>query len=45
MLELQNISLSLNGENGEGEGRGEKILNPRTIMEIEEGGSAELEMI
>ena len=30
---------------GEGEGSGEKILNPQTILEIEEGASAELEMV
>jgi len=30
---------------GEGEGKGQKILNPRTIVVIEEGGSAELEMV
>jgi Fe-S cluster assembly scaffold protein SufB len=30
---------------GEGDGSGERILNPKTIIEIEEGGIAELEMI
>lgn len=30
---------------GEGEGSGEKILNPQTIIEIEEGGHAELELV
>ena len=30
---------------GEGNGTGERILNPQTIIEIEEGGIAELEMI
>ncbi len=30
---------------GEGDGTGERVLNPITIIEIEEGGSAELEMI
>ena len=30
---------------GEGDGSGERVLNPRTIIEIEEGGTAELEMI
>ncbi|KNZ70412.1 SufBD protein [Thermincola ferriacetica] len=30
---------------GEGEGKGEKILNPVTIIEIEEGGYAELELV
>ncbi|NLM21173.1 MAG: SufD family Fe-S cluster assembly protein [Peptococcaceae bacterium] len=30
---------------GEGDGSGQKVLNPKTIIEIEEGGSAELEMI
>lgn len=30
---------------GEGEGTGERILNPTTIVEIEEGGTAELEMV
>jgi Fe-S cluster assembly scaffold protein SufB len=30
---------------GEGDGSGERILNPTTIIEIEEGGVAELEMI
>jgi len=30
---------------GEGEGSGEKTLNPQTILEIEEGASAELEMV
>ena len=30
---------------GEGDGSGERVLNPKTIIEIEEGGIAELEMI
>lgn len=30
---------------GEGEGTGERILNPQTILDIEEGASAELEMV
>jgi len=30
---------------GEGEGKGERILNPQTIIEIEEGGYAELELV
>jgi len=30
---------------GEGNGNGERVLNPKTIIEIEEGGTAELEMI
>lgn len=30
---------------GEGEGSGERILNPQTIVEIEEGGHAELELV
>ncbi|WP_148135287.1 SufB/SufD family protein [Candidatus Formimonas warabiya] len=30
---------------GQGEGSGEKILNPKTIIEVEEGGVAELEMV
>lgn len=30
---------------GEGNGKGERILNPTTIIEIEENGTAELEMI
>jgi len=30
---------------GEGDGTGERVLNPKTIIEIEEGGVAELEMI
>lgn len=30
---------------GEGEGTGKKILNPKTIIEVEEGGVAELEMV
>ncbi len=30
---------------GEGEGTGEKILNPKTMVEVEEGGIAELELI
>jgi len=30
---------------GEGEGTGERILNPKTIIEVEEGGVAELEMV
>ena len=29
---------------GEGDGRGERVLNPTTIIEVEEGGVAELEM-
>lgn len=30
---------------GEGEGSGERVLNPKTIIEVEEGGVAELEMV
>lgn len=30
---------------GEGAGKGQRILNPKTIIEIEEGGRAEMEMI
>lgn len=30
---------------GEGDGSGERVLNPRTIIEVEAGGVAELEMI
>lgn len=30
---------------GEGEGTGDKILNPKTIIEVEEGGVAELELV
>lgn len=30
---------------GEGNGTGEKVLNPKTVIEVEEGGVAELEMI
>lgn len=30
---------------GEGDGSGERVLNPKTIIEVEEGGTAELEMI
>ncbi len=30
---------------GEGEGTGERILNPQTILVLEEGASAELEMV
>ena len=30
---------------GEGNGTGERILNPKTIIEVEEGGVAELEVI
>ncbi len=30
---------------GQGEGSGERVLNPQTIIEIEEGGSAELELV
>ncbi|MEQ8201055.1 MAG: SufD family Fe-S cluster assembly protein [Syntrophomonadaceae bacterium] len=30
---------------GEGEGSGARILNPKTIIEIEEGGVAEIEMV
>ncbi|NLP44677.1 MAG: SufD family Fe-S cluster assembly protein [Peptococcaceae bacterium] len=30
---------------GEGQGQGERILNPKTIIEIEEDGVAELEMV
>lgn len=30
---------------GEGSGKGERILNPTTIIEVEENGTAELEMI
>lgn len=30
---------------GEGDGSGDRVLNPKTVIEIEEGGSVELEMI
>lgn len=30
---------------GEGQGSGERILNPQTVVEIEEGGHAELELV
>lgn len=30
---------------GEGKGKGERILNPKTIIEVEEGATAELEMV
>jgi Fe-S cluster assembly scaffold protein SufB len=30
---------------GEGNGKGERVLNPKTIIEIEDGGVAELEMV
>ncbi len=30
---------------GEGEGKGKKVLNPKTILHIEEGGVAELELV
>jgi len=30
---------------GEGEGTGDKVLNPKTIIEVEEGGVAELELV
>lgn len=30
---------------GEGDGSGDRVLNPKTIIEIEEGGTAELEMV
>ena len=30
---------------GQGEGSGEKILNPKTVIEVEEGGVVELEMV
>ena len=30
---------------GEGEGKGKRVLNPTTIIEVEEGGTAELEMV
>ncbi len=30
---------------GEGRGKGEKVLNPKTIIEVEAGGVAELEMV
>lgn len=30
---------------GEGNGNGEKVLNPKTIIEVEEGGYAELELV
>ena len=30
---------------GEGDGAGKRVLNPTTIIEIEEGGTAELEMV
>ncbi len=30
---------------GEGNGKGERVLNPKTIIEVFEGGTAELEMV
>ncbi|RQD75404.1 MAG: SufD family Fe-S cluster assembly protein [Candidatus Syntrophonatronum acetioxidans] len=30
---------------GQGEGKGERVLNPQTIIEVEEGGTAELELV
>lgn len=30
---------------GEGNGNGEKVLNPKTVIEVEEGGYAELELV
>lgn len=30
---------------GEGDGSGERVLNPKTIIEVEEGATAELEMV
>ncbi|MHC6178879.1 SufB/SufD family protein [Clostridium sp. JNZ X4-2] len=30
---------------GEGSGNGERVLNPKTIIEVEEGGFAELELV
>jgi len=30
---------------GEGDGTGKRVLNPTTIIEVEEGGTAELEMV
>ena len=30
---------------GQGEGTGERVLNPKTIVEVEEGGTAELELV
>ncbi|SMB80756.1 Uncharacterized protein family (UPF0051) [Desulfonispora thiosulfatigenes DSM 11270] len=30
---------------GEGDGSGERVLNPKTFIEVEEGGVAELEMV
>ncbi len=30
---------------GEGDGTGERIMNPKTIIEVEEGGYAELELV
>lgn len=30
---------------GEGNGNGEKVMNPKTIIEVEEGGYAELELV
>lgn len=30
---------------GEGNGNGERVLNPKTIIEVEEGGYAELELV
>ena len=30
---------------GQGDGEGKRILNPQTIIEIEEGGSAEIELV
>lgn len=30
---------------GEGEGTGERVLNPQTILEVEEGATAELELV
>jgi len=30
---------------GEGDGTGERVLNPTTVIEVDEGGTAELEMV
>ena len=30
---------------GEGDGKGKRVLNPTTVIEIEEGGTAELELV
>ncbi len=30
---------------GEGSGKGKRIMNPKTVIEVEEDGVAELEMV